>query len=188
MYYAISPIEKRKQVETYTIEEEGIKILKLQIGNVQKINPLERWISTLRLESIVLGGIKRYFNDIKFDLVIYPTPPITFEKVIRYVKKRDNAKSYLLLRDIFPQNAIDLNMFSKKSPAFWYFIKSKKMYKVSDYIGCMSQANVDFILKHNLEVMADIAEICPNRIETLKIENDVIAEDGEIGRILVEEK
>lgn len=173
--YAISPIEKRKKQETYIIKEHGIKILRLQIGNIQKTNPIEKGISTLRIESIVLRGIKEYFNDVKFDLIIYPTPPITFEKVISYVKKKDDAKSYLLLKDIFPQNAVDLNMFSKKSLIYRYFKnKEKKLYKVSDYIGCMSQANVNFVLKNNPLDVPNIIEVCPNSIEPLIIEKNQI--------------
>ena len=44
---------------------------------------------------------------------MYSTPPITFCNAIEYVKKRDGAASYLLLKDIFPQNAVDIGMMSK---------------------------------------------------------------------------
>lgn len=36
---------------------------------------------------------------------------------------------------------------------------------MSDYIGCMSQENVDYILLHNSEISADKVEICPNSID-----------------------
>lgn len=75
---------------------------------------IEKGISTLMIEGQFLRAIKKHFNDVTFDLVIYSTPPITFEKVILFIKERDLANSYLLLKDIFPQNALDLNMFSKK--------------------------------------------------------------------------
>ncbi|WP_309229289.1 glycosyltransferase family 4 protein [Cytobacillus firmus] len=89
------------------------------------------------------------------------------------MKKRDNAKSYLLLKDIFPQNAVDLKMFSKKSIAYRYFrFKEKRLYAQSDFIGCMSQANVDFILENNIEVSPDVVEVCPNSIEPLIIKKD----------------
>jgi len=111
--YIVSPTEKRKQQPTELIDNGNYKILKLQIGNIQKTNLLEKGISTLTLESKFLKGIKKYFSDLKFDLVIYSTPPITLKKAVKYVKKRDNAKAYLLLKDIFPQNAVDLGMLKK---------------------------------------------------------------------------
>ena len=43
--------------------------------------------------------------------------------------------------------------------------KEKKLYKISDYIGCMSQANVDYVLTHNPEIPVERMNICPNSIE-----------------------
>lgn len=109
-------------------------------------------------------------SNVKFDLILYSTPPITFEKVIRYIKNRDNAKSYLLLKDIFPQNAVDLKIFSETSIINKYFrYKEKKLYLNSDFIGCMSPANVKFIVKNNTFLKSEKIEVCPNSIEPLEI-------------------
>ena len=48
---------------------------------------IEKGISTLTLESKFLKGIKNYFSDVKFDLVLYSTPPITLQKAVEYVQK-----------------------------------------------------------------------------------------------------
>lgn len=174
--YIISPTEKRKQQPTKLFDNGNYKILKLQIGNTQKTNIIEKGISTLALESKFYRGIKDYFSNVEFDLVIYSTPPITLQKAVDYVKKRDNAKAYLLLKDIFPQNAVDLGMIKKagvKGLLYYYFrSKEKRLYELSDYIGCMSEANVDFLLRHNPQVSSDIVEICPNSIEPITIEKD----------------
>ena len=160
----ISPTERRHGEETKLVQEGNAKILKLKIGNIQKTNIIEKGISTVLLEPQMKAAIKKYFSDIKFDMVMYSTPPITFASVIKFVKKRDGAKTYLLLKDIFPQNAVDLGMFSKQSPIYKFFrIKEKSLYKLSDSIGCMSQANVDFVVKHN----------SPNSVEFLDKNIDV---------------
>lgn len=165
--FCISPTEKRFNIETH-FEESG-HLLKLQIGNTQKTNLIEKGISTLRIETQYKIAIKKYFNTIKFDLILYSTPPITLLSAIEYVKKRDNSKTYLMLKDIFPQNAVDLGIMCKtgiKGLLYKFFRnKEKKLYKVSDRIGCMSQANVDYILKNNSEINPGIVEICPNAIE-----------------------
>lgn len=174
--YIISPTERRKKLPTTLIDNINHKILKLQIGNIQKTNLFEKGISTVTLESKFKEAIKRYFSDIKFDLVIYSTPPITVQKVIEYVKKRDNAKTYLLLKDIFPQNAVDLGILKKagvKGILYRSFrIKEKKLYEFSDVIGCMSKANMEFLLKHNPNLETKIVEICPNSIDPLNIDID----------------
>jgi glycosyltransferase involved in cell wall biosynthesis len=165
--YCISPVEKRNNIETH-FEENG-HLLKLRIGNTQKTNILEKGISTLRIEPQFIKAIKKFFREVKFDLVLYSTPPITLANAIRYVKKRDGAKTYLMLKDIFPQNAVDLEMLSLhgwKGVLYRYFRKKEKvLYALSDRIGCMSQANVDYVLRHNPEIPSEKVEICPNAIE-----------------------
>ena len=176
--YIVSPTEKRKQMDTILIDKGNYKIFKIQIGNIQKTNLFEKGISTLSLESKLKKGIKRNFPKIKFDLVLYSTPPITLQKAVEYVKKRDNAKTYLLLKDIFPQNAVDLGMMKKsglKGLLYRHFrAKEKRLYKLSDYIGCMSQANVDFLLMNNPQIPPETVGVCPNSIEPkdLKIDSE----------------
>lgn len=190
--YAVSPVERRKGEKTHVIEENNCRILKQRIGNTQKTNILEKGISTLAIEPQFIAGIKKHFDDVKFDLVLYATPPITFCRVIEFVKKRDNAKSYLMLKDIFPQNAVDIGMMSKtgiKAPLYKYFRnKEKRLYQISDRIGCMSSANVEYLLKHNPEVYRrnktevkrtgkGIVEVCPNSVEP--IDMSISSEESE---------
>ncbi len=100
---------------------------------------------------------------------MYTTPPITFAGVISYIKKRDHAKTYLLLKDIFPQNAVDIGMMTKTGPKSVIYKlfrkKEENLYRISDKIGCMSQANVDYVLKHNPFVNPENVHVCPNAIE-----------------------
>jgi Glycosyltransferase len=171
--YIISPSEKRKKEPTRIIDYGNCKILKLQIGNIQKTNILEKGITTLLIESKFKKALKKYFSDIKFDLILYSTPPITIYHPIKYIKKRDNAKAYLLLKDIFPQNAVDIGILKNQGvkgliyECFRY--KEKKLYKLSDYIGCMSKANVDYIIKHNRDIDGNKVEVCPNCTEPVSV-------------------
>lgn len=169
--YAISPVEKRQNQATHLIEEENATILRLEIGNTQKTNIIEKGISTVMIEPTFKKAIKQYFSNVKFDLVLYSTPPITLVSPIEYVKKRDGAKTYLLLKDIFPQNAVDIGLMSKtglKGLLYKHFRKQeKKLYAISDRIGCMSQANVDYVVKHNPEVSPEIVEVCPNSFDVI---------------------
>lgn len=165
--YCISPSECRTKVATH-FEENG-HLLKLKIGNIQKTNIIEKGISTLLIEPLFKKAIKKYFSDVKFDLILFSTPPITFANVVKYIKRRDGAKAYLMLKDIFPQNAVDLGMIHKSGITgvlYKYFRKKeKKLYSLADRIGCMSQANVEYLLRHNIEIPKEKVEICPNSIE-----------------------
>ena len=169
--FTVSSYEKRAGKETELVEENGAHMLHVKIGNLTKTNTIEKGISTVMIEKQYKVAIQKYLSNVKFDLVMYSTPPITLVKVIEYVKKRDNCKSYLLLKDIFPQNAVDLGMMKKsglKGLLYKYFRnKEKKLYAISDYIGCMSKANVNYVIKHNPEVNPEIVEVCPNCVDVI---------------------
>ena len=167
--YVISPIEKRLDENAGVLTEGRSKFIRVKIGNITKTNLLEKGISTLLIESQILKAIKRELSGVRFDLVLYPTPPITFYECVKYIKKRDGARTYLMLKDIFPQNAVDLGILSKhglKGIIYRYFRrKEKKLYTISDRIGCMSQANIDYVINHNPDVDPKKVELCPNSIE-----------------------
>lgn len=175
--YIVSPAERRSGQKTHLFDTDGVKILKVKTLNMQKTNVVEKGIGTLLIERQYIKAIKKYLGDIKFDLITYSTPPITFTNVVKYLKKQNpQAISYLQLKDIFPQNAVDIGMFGEKSVFNWYFRrKEKALYKVSDYIGCMSPANVKFVLEHNPEIEPTRVEVAPNSIEL----NEITYADGQ---------
>ena len=184
--FIVSPTERRNQEKTQLIKKDNASILRVKTGNIQKTNLIEKGIATVLLESQYISAIKKYLSDVKFDLILYSTPPITLAGAVQYIKKRDGAKTYLLLKDIFPQHAVDIGVMTKigiKGLLFKYFrAKEKKLYDLSDKIGCMSQANVDFVLKHNSDVAAEKVEVCPNSIDPI----DMSVSMGE--RIAMREK
>ncbi len=167
--YIVCGLEKTANAETNLSNEDGYHVLRVKIGKNKKANPIQKGITTVMLPRLYIKAIKKYFSDVKFDLVLYPTPPITHYDTVKYIKKRDGARTYLMLKDIFPQNAVDIGMMRKsgvKGILYKYFRKKeKKLYAISDRIGCMSKANVDYVLAHNPEIAPAKVEICPNAIE-----------------------
>lgn len=163
--YVVSPREKRYGLPTELIVDEGIHSLKVRIGNIKKVNNIEKGLSTLYIQKQYIKAIKQYYSNVKFDLVLYTTPPITFVEVVKFIKNRDKAKTYLLLKDIFPQNAVDLKMFNQKGLLYKYFRNEERnLYKVSDFIGTMSPANKKYVLDNNPEIPKLKVEVCPNTI------------------------
>lgn len=166
----VAPVERRRCIKTNLQKKEGVQILQVNTFNITKTNVIEKGIGTLAIEYQYLNGVKKYLKETTFDLVLYSTPPITLVKVIEYIKKRDNAYAYLLLKDIFPQNAVDMQMMKPSGFLYNFFKrKEKELYQISETIGCMSPANVNFILKHNPEILSVKLEVNPNSIEPIEI-------------------
>lgn len=162
--YIVTPREKKSGEETELMDFGDHAILKVKVGNLSNVSLIEKGISTVMIENNFKVAIDKHLKNVKFDLILYSTPPITFSGVIKKLKK-DGTKTYLMLKDIFPQNAVDLGMFSKKSPIYHFFRnKERTLYKISDHIGCMSPKNVEYVLKNNKEISPEKVEICPNCI------------------------
>ena len=165
--YIIYPRERRFGLPTEVNVNNHVHTLGVKTLNLTKTNVVEKGIGQILLEYQFMKALNTHFRNVEFDLILYSTPPITFTKVIKSVKnKSSKAITYLLLKDIFPQNAVDLGMLSKsgiKGFLYKYFrAKERKLYRISDFIGCMSPANVQYIIKHNPEINPEIVEVAPN--------------------------
>ena len=165
--YVVQPFERRLGRRTELWEDNGAWFLGVRIPNLQKTNPIEKGISMLALEYLYIRAIKKYLSHVAPDLVLYTTPPITDVGAVEYLKKKyPAAMTYLLLKDIFPQNAVDLGMMSKSGFLYKLFRKKEeRLYRVSDWIGCMSPANVEYVIRHNDFVDPHKVEVAPNSYE-----------------------
>lgn len=157
-----------------SFETGKIDIVNVFIENQFGINYLKKGLIYLQIEKRFIKAIKKHLNNSQFDLILYATPPVTFANVIEFCKKKYRAKTYLMLKDIFPQNALDIGILSTKGLkglVYHYFRrKEKKMYFLSDRIGCMSQGNIDYLLKHNPKISRKQLEIFPNAINPKKLD------------------
>lgn len=179
--FVISPVERRDKRKTFLKKEHGANLLNVWTFNLQKTNVLEKGVATLAIEYQYLNALKKYFGNVKFDLVLYSTPPITFSKIISFVKRRDNAYAYLLLKDIFPQNAVDMKMLQQNGLLHNFFLKKeRKLYNISDAIGCMSEKNKSYLLEHNDYLNSFKVEVNPNSIEPVYVSDLTSAQRVEI--------
>ena len=180
--YIVTPRERRLGVPTSLKDADGVHLLGVKTLNVQKTNVVEKGLGQVSIEFLFKKAIHKHFANVKFDLILYSTPPITLMGVVKDIKKRNpQTKSYLLLKDIFPQNAVDMGMMSKKGVKgllYKYFRKQEKdLYKISDFIGCMSPANVKYVLKNNTWIDPKTVEVAPNNVTLVEESGKTMEED-----------
>ena len=148
--YVATLLEKKYNKKTYLENVKNLSILRVRVGDWFNTNSvIKKGLTTVTIANYFKKAVAKYFNDIKFNLVIYTTPPITFAPVVKYIKKRDKCKSYLILRDIFPQNVRDLGLLNNQIIFNYFRKKEKQLYDISDYIGCLSEGNIKYVLDHN---------------------------------------
>ncbi|MCR4591322.1 MAG: glycosyltransferase family 4 protein [Lachnospiraceae bacterium] len=153
----------------YRIEDkEGIECAFVPVPDQFKAGKIKKGLIQLTLGRKLLKGVKRYFWDRQVDIIIYPTPPVTLSGILKPLKRHYGAVNYLMLKDIFPQNAVDLKMMGEGGLLHRLFRRmEKELYRESDVIGCMSEANVEYIAGHEPEVDRGKLELFPNTVKIL---------------------
>ncbi|NDC29365.1 MAG: glycosyltransferase WbuB [Bacteroidetes bacterium] len=136
--------------------ENAIPVLRVQTFPIKNVPNNLKGISNVLLPYQFDRALNQFYKERSFDVIISPTPPINLVDLAAKLKRKLGSNFYLILRDIFPQNAVDLGFIKKEGLLHRYFSrKEKKLYKEADYIGCMSLANIDYVKKHNPDVPAE---------------------------------
>ena len=155
--------QARNSSQTQMKKERGFDVLRVVTGNYYDVGLIQKGITTLRIPTLMKKGISQYLSNRKFDFILYEAPPVTNASLVSWAKIKFQCPSYLMLKDIFPQNAADIGIMKKSSPLFKFFkYKEKKLYESADIIGCMSKANKQYIINHNPWLDENKIELFPN--------------------------
>lgn len=163
---AATPLERRQKKKTFLKDAGSSQLLCVRTLNNTKVGFLEKGAALLTTPWLLRRGVQKHFPRQRFDLILYSTPPVTISPAIRQLRKKHHAATYCLLKDIWPQTAVDLGAV-KAGGLMWKYLRrmERELYDVSDHIGCMSQGNVEYLRRHEGEQTARKAEICPNSME-----------------------
>ncbi|MBH1939413.1 glycosyltransferase [Mobilitalea sibirica] len=162
--------EKAIQQKSSLRLEEGLRVLRVRTGNIQKTNKYKKVIASFFAGPRLLCAIHKYLKHAEFNLILFSTPPITLTPFVVLMKKHYRASLYLLLKDIWPQDTVDLGGMRYGGLVWGVFRYLEKLtYRHADYIGCMSPAGVNYIKKHNRYLKNKVIEVCPNSIRERKI-------------------
>lgn len=167
--YVVSPCEEKNKNKYQLLrEKEHVHLVSALIPDYFGVGLIQKGYASLVIGKRYIDAINKAIPTVKFNLILYSTPPITFVSVIEKIKKRDNAYAYLLLKDIWPQGPIDIGALSEtgvKGLVTRYFKrKEQKLYEISDFIGCMSENNRKYLIEKS-GVDKNKIEICPNSIK-----------------------
>lgn len=165
----------RNLSKTQMKQERGCNVLRIVTGNYYDVGFLEKGITSLKIPVVMRRAISKYLDNHTFDFILFESPPVTNASLVKWAKKKFNCPAYLMLKDIFPQNAVDIGIIKRNGIIYKYFKKKeKKLYEIADWIGCMSSGNRDYIIKQNSWLNKDKVEIFPN---TKKITNNYLLDN-----------
>lgn len=170
--YNLTEEQKNKIYKEFD-EEKGIKVIRIKTLPHHKVNFIIRGISQLSMPYIFENKIKKYAKSI--DIVIIYSPPLTLSILGRRLSKYYNAKFFLNVQDIFPQNAIDLGIL--KNPILIKFFQNieKKAYRDADLVFVHSEGNLIFLTNRFPEIKHKFF-VLHNWIDTKEFDNIIRTE------------
>jgi glycosyltransferase involved in cell wall biosynthesis len=131
---------------------ESVHVLRLACPRIRDLGYIRRALNELWVPFAMIRGLHASpFWKKSWSLVIWWSPTIFFGFFI-YVLKRSasNCRTYLILRDIFPEWAVDLGLL-RKGPIYLFFrIVAKFQYSLADTIGVQSSSNLAFLPKRDM--------------------------------------
>lgn len=146
----VTPDNTLTEPRRFTVEE-GVTVLRVRTGRIKSATKLIRAINELRLSSTIWKAGKGFFRTHPSDLIVFYSPSLFFGRLVQKLKRLWNCKAYLILRDIFPQWAVDVGVL-KEGPIDRFFrSKEKLQYDVADVIGVQSPANLQYFSRDGFE-------------------------------------
>jgi glycosyltransferase involved in cell wall biosynthesis len=144
----------------YLIEEiNKVTIIRLATLKLKDISRFWRAVNESLLPFIMLYRLRQIPpNLIRADGIIWYSPTIFFGPLVYLLKRKNNCKTYLILRDLFPDMAVDLGII-KKSIIYYYFkLVECFQYSIADTIGVQSPSNLFHLkswknINRNIEVL-----------------------------------
>ena len=178
---------KPLQKESLSVKNiDGINVLFFRSGRIKNVGKIKRAVNETLLSYQAFKSAKKYLKENPHNGIIYYSPSIFFGRLVRKLSKLWNCKTYLILRDIFPQWAVDNNLLKENSLKFLYFKFVEKInYTSADRIGVMSQSNLDFFKSKNINTskfevlynwskIIDVPDVKSNFRKKLKLENKIV--------------
>ena len=165
---------------------DGVTVCRFKSGEIKNVSKVKRAINETLLSYYAWRAFKTYFKSHPHDLIVYYSPSIFWGSLVKRLKKLWGAKSYLIVRDFFPQWVIDNGMLSAASPITRYFRAFEALsYKAADVIGIQSPKNLAWIaetasVKKPLDLLYNWAANEPvvgdfySHRESLGLENKVV--------------
>lgn len=124
----------------------GIEVIRLRVP----VKKAESYARRLLYEAVMPFAMRHHWKKIaatqKLDGIAWYSPSIFHGIFARYLKRQHGARGYLILRDIFPDWAVDIGVMTRRNPAYWVFkMIERYQYRTADTIGVQTPGNLPFL-------------------------------------------
>lgn len=151
--YSVSVVVPRGSQSESVIDviQDGVRVISIKALRTKDIPYIRRVFAEFLNPFLIWTVIAKenLFKGKSIDLVIWYSPSIFWGPLVKRIKNYWGCKAYLVLRDIFPDWAIDLDLLKSKTIAYFLKRVASYQYQQADLIGVQSPANLEYFNKKN---------------------------------------
>ena len=127
-------------------DDEGVHVLRLRTPRTKDIGYAQRTLAELWLPFAMWRGLSASpLAGIRWGGVVWYSPTIFFGPLVKRIKRTSQCPSYLILRDLFPDWAVDAGIMTR-GPTYEFFKRVERyQYSVADTIGVQTPANLKYL-------------------------------------------
>lgn len=129
--------------EPWSLESlDGVQILRLKAPQTKDIGYVRRTLGELIMPFAMRWQLRKspLANQL-WDGVVWYSPSIFHGPLVSTLKKLSGCKGYLIIRDIFPEWAVDMGLMGRGLPYRFFDAVARYQYSVADVIGVQTPGN-----------------------------------------------
>jgi glycosyltransferase involved in cell wall biosynthesis len=124
---------------------DGVQILRLKSPRTKDIDYLRRTIGEWLMPRVMWHNLKRSpLASQRWEAIVWYSPSIFHGPLVRRIKRQSGCKGYLIIRDIFPEWAVDLGLLRPGLAYRFFKWIARQQYDVADIIGVQTPGNLGY--------------------------------------------
>lgn len=132
-----------EQPEPWLLEEwRGVQVLRLKTPKTKDIDYVRRTLGEFLMPHAMWRHLQQSsLAGQKWDGVVWYSPSIFLGPMVQRLKRASACRSYLIIRDIFPEWAVDMGLMGRGLPYRFFKAIANQQYAVADTIGIQTPGN-----------------------------------------------
>jgi glycosyltransferase involved in cell wall biosynthesis len=124
---------------------DGMQVLRLRTPKTKDVGYVRRTIGEFLMPYAMLRNLKRSkLAGERWDGVVWYSPSIFLGPIVNVLKRASKCPSYLIVRDIFPEWAVDMGLMGRGLPYRFFKAIANYQYSVADVIGVQTAGNLEY--------------------------------------------
>jgi glycosyltransferase involved in cell wall biosynthesis len=138
MFVACPDLDASWRLEDY----HGVRVLRVKSPRTKDVGFIRRAVAESAMPFVMLRNFRKSpVVKEQWDGVIWYSPTIFLGPIVSFLRGRSRCPTYLIIRDIFPEWAVDMGLMGR-GPPYWYFrAVARYQYSIADIIGIQTPGN-----------------------------------------------